>query len=166
MESHEVIKQAFRNAGPKEVAAEMGLSLSLVYKWAQPNTELGSGSRNPLDRVSRLMEITKEPALIQWLCQKAGGHFVNNPPSSCKEGFEVVPATTEIVQQFAGLLQVITQAALDHRITSDESEDIREVWDTLKCYTEGFVRCFEEGDFAALPVQNARAVRDVSPETA
>lgn len=149
MESHEVLKRAFENspAGPKEIASEMGVSLSLVYKWAQPNNDSGSGSRNPLDRVSQLMELTREPALAEWLCRRAGGYYVRNPKSSCEKGYEVVPATHEIVQQFAGLLAVISQAALDNTITPDESKEIRHVWDRLKAYCEGFVRCCEEGDF-------------------
>lgn len=149
MESHEVLKHAFDQspAGPKEIAAEMGVSLSLVYKWAQPNTESGSGSRNPLDRVSELMELTRDPALVEWLCEQSGGYYVRNPKSSCEKGYEVVPATHEIVQQFAGLLAVISQAAIDNTITPDESAEIRRVWDRLKAYCEGFVRCCEEGDF-------------------
>ena len=75
MESHEIIKEAFEETSPKEIAAELGVSLSLVYKWAQPNTELGSGSRNPLDRVAELVRITKNPKLVQWLCHQAGGHL-------------------------------------------------------------------------------------------
>lgn len=149
MESHEVLKRAFDQspAGPKEIASELGVSLSLVYKWAQPNTETGSGSRNPLDRVSELLELTRDPAIVEWLCQQSGGYYVRNPKSSCEKGYEVVPATHEIVQQFAGLLAVISQAALDNTITPDESAEIRRVWDQLKAYCEGFVRCCEEGDF-------------------
>ena len=149
MESHEVLKRAFDQSpsGPKEIASEMGVSLSLVYKWAQPNTDTGSGSRNPLDRVSELIELTRDPALVEWLCEQSGGYYVRNPKSSCEKGYEVVPATHEIVQQFAGLLAVISQAALDNTITPDESAEIRRVWDRLKAYCEGFVRCCEEGDF-------------------
>ncbi len=151
MESHDVIRLAFKKCGPKEIASEMGLSLSLVYKWAQPNTELGSGSRNPLDRVNQLRELTQDTGLVQWLCQKAGGYFVRNPRSICDEGFEVVPATNEIVQQFADLLSTISKAAVDNSITDDESEQIRAVWEHLKGYAEGFVRCCEEGDFENIP---------------
>ncbi len=149
MESHEVLKKAFDSSqtSPKQIAAEMGVSLSLVYKWAQPNTASGSGSRNPLDRVSELMALTREPAIAEWLCEKAGGYYVRNPKSTCEKGYEVVPATHEIVQQFAGLLAVISQAAVDNTITADESAEIRRVWDRLKAYCEGFVRCCEEGDF-------------------
>ena len=51
------------------------------------------------------------------------------------------------MQQFASLLTVISQAAVDNEITDDESEEIRDCWDELKAYAEGFVRCCEEGDF-------------------
>jgi hypothetical protein len=61
-----------------------------------------------------------------------------------------MPATQEIVQQFANLLSSISQAALDNAITEKEASAIRHVWDELKRYTEGFVRCCEEGDFAHL----------------
>ncbi len=151
MDSHDVIRKAFKNRGPKEVAAEMGLSLSLVYKWAQPNTDMGSGSRNPLDRVDQLRTLTGDSGIIEWLCQQAGGYFVRNPKSFCDEGFEVVPATNEIVQQFADLLSTISKAAVDNSITDDESEEIRSVWEHLKGFTEGFVRCCEEGDFEHIP---------------
>ncbi|MEM8955481.1 MAG: phage regulatory CII family protein [Verrucomicrobiota bacterium] len=154
MESHEVIKQAIDKVGPKEVAAQLALSLSLIYKWAQPPEEgKGSGSRNPLDRIHELVEITGDTDLIQWLCQQSGGFFVRNPKSFCEDGFEVVPATNEIVQQFADLLSEITQAALDNSITEEESDSIRRVWDRLKMHTEGFVTCCEEGDFQKIPVQ-------------
>ncbi|MDF1852926.1 MAG: hypothetical protein P1U85_18960 [Verrucomicrobiales bacterium] len=149
MESHEVLKKAFEsaNTSPKEIASELGVSLSLVYKWAQPNSETGSGSRNPLDRVEALLELTREPEIAEWLCQKAGGYFVRNPKSSCEQGYEVVPATHTIVQQFAGLLDVVSKAAQDNNIDPHESAEIRIVWDRLKAYCEGFVRCCEEGDF-------------------
>ncbi|MEM7697274.1 MAG: phage regulatory CII family protein [Verrucomicrobiota bacterium] len=149
MESHEVLRDAFDSptTSPKEIASEMGVSLSLVYKWAQPNTELGSGSRNPLDRVSDLIDLTKHSPILEWLCQKSGGYFVRNPKSSCEEGYEVFPATHTIVQQFAGLLDVVSKAAEDNTITADESAQIRRVWDELKSFCEGFVRCCEEGDF-------------------
>ncbi len=147
MESHEIIKDAVDKTGPKEVAAELGLSLSLIYKWAQAAEEDGSGSRNPLDRVLQLVEITDDHSLIQWLCVRTGGYYVHNQHKESEDGYEVVPATNEIVQQFADLLQVITRAAFDQSISEDESERIRKVWEDLKRYTEGFVRCCEDGDF-------------------
>lgn len=149
MESHEVLKEAFEspNTSPKEIASDLGVSLSLVYKWAQPNSETGSGSRNPLDRIDTLMKLTGHTGIAEWMCRRGGGYFVRNPKSTCEKGYQVVPATHTIVQQFAGLLDVVSRAAEDNSITPDESADIRIVWDTLKSYCEGFVRCCEEGDF-------------------
>ncbi|MGC6427285.1 MAG: phage regulatory CII family protein [Akkermansiaceae bacterium] len=147
MESHEVLKKAFQSCSPKEVASELGVSLSLVYKWAQEQSASGSGSRNPLDRLLEIMRLTGEPRIIEWLCEKSDGYFVRNPESNCEQGFEVLPATNEIVSQFGGLLTRISQAAVDQSITPDEANEIRQQWDKLKCYGEGFVRCCEEGDF-------------------
>jgi hypothetical protein len=160
MESHEVIKEAFTRTSPKAVAADLQVSLSLVYKWAQPCTDLGSGSRNPLDRIARLIELTGEPKIIEWLCQQAGGHFVSNPDTKGSVAYEIETGTNEIVNQFAQLLGVITHAAADRSISTEESERIREVWDHLKSVTEGFVRCCEEGDFeqAASLARSARSI--------
>lgn len=150
MESYEIFKEAFKRSSPKAVASELGVSLSLVYKWAQEQSETGSGSRNPLDRLLEIIRLTEEPRIIEWLCEKSDGYFVRNPPSSCEQGFEVLPATNEIIAQFSELLSQISQAALDSSITLDEAKDIRAQWDRLKCYGEGFVRCCEEGDFTQM----------------
>jgi len=150
MESYEIFKEAFKKCSPKEIASELGVSLSLVYKWGQEQSESGSGSRNPLDRLLQVVQLTQELRLIDWLCEKNDGYFVRNPPSTCEKGFQVLPATTEIVSQFSGLLSRIAQAAHDNSITLDEAQEIREHWDRLKRYGEGFVRCCEEGDFAIM----------------
>lgn len=153
MESYEIFKEAFKKSSPKEIASELGVSLSLVYKWAQEQSESGSGSRNPLDRLLEIVRLTGELRLIDWLCEKSDGYFVRNPPSSCEKGFQVLPATNEIVSQFSNLLSRIAQAALDNSITLDEAQEIREQWDRLKCFGEGFVRCCEEGDFTMMGEQ-------------
>lgn len=147
MESHEVLRKAFAKTSPKAVAADLGVSLSLVYKWAEKQSEDGSGSRNPLDRLMKIIELSEDPSIVEWLCHRCGGYFVRNPESFCEKGYEVLPATNEIVGQFSGLLQHISQAAIDHSISGEEAAEIRECWNKLKSYTEGFVRCCEEGDF-------------------
>lgn len=147
MESHEVLKDAFKETSPKEVASELGVSLSLVYKWAQEQSELGSGSRNPIDRLVNIFELTGHHGIIEHLAEQCGGYFVRNPESHCEKGFQYLPATNEIVSQFSHLLTRISAAALDNSITGDEANEIRRVWDQLKGYAEGFVRCCEEGDF-------------------
>ncbi len=166
MESHEILKDALERSplGPKEIASALGVSLSLVYKWSQPSSESGSGARNPLERVEQLIDHTGDGAILEWLCRRSGGYYVRNPKSSCIKGYEVVPATHAIVQQFAGLLDVVSRAALDNTITPDESAEIRVVWDKLKSYCEGFVRCCEEGDFEQIQQDLEASESLVSPE--
>ncbi len=151
MESHEVLRDAFERTSPKEVASELGLSLSMVYKWAQPQSDQGSGSQNPLDRCAQLIRLTRDPKIVQWLCGQANGFFVRNPkPKNAEEHSAVLPAMNEIVQQFADLLEAITKAALDNHISKDEAERIRLEWEDLKTFAETFVHACEKGDFTAV----------------
>jgi len=147
MKSHEVLRDVFESCSPKEVAAGMGLPVSLVYKWAEPPTDQGSGALNPLDRVEALMRYTNDQRIIQWLCERVDGFFVKNANVAKSRSYAVVPATNKIVQEFADMLSVIATAALDNSITKGEAEKIRERWEDLKSVTEGFVSCCEHGNF-------------------
>lgn len=147
MESHEVLRRALRKTTPKAVAAELGVSLSLVYKWAEKPTEFNSGSKNPLDRVQQIIELSGDQGIVEWLCRQQGGHFVKDPEVSGAKFDEVVPATQQIIGHFSELLTEISAAAVDHSVSSAEAKDIREVWDKLKSYAEGFVRSCEKGEF-------------------
>jgi len=149
MESHELLRKIFDKKPPKEVSADLELSTSMVYKWAQPRDGEGSGIENPLDRVEALFSSTQDHRLIQWLCQRAGGFFILNPENTPHPHY-LIPATNQIVQDFADLLQVVASAAADNEITKAEAKQIRARWEELKSVTEGFVVCCEEGNFGAL----------------
>ena len=148
MESHELLREVFDQKAPKEVSADLGLSTSMIYKWTQPTSE-GSGIDNPLDRIEALYQSTGDHRLIQWVCQRAGGFFILNPQNQPHPHF-LIPATNQIVQEFADLLQVIAVAAADNQIVPDEAKQIRARWEKLKSVTEGFVACCEEGNFGPL----------------
>lgn len=150
MQSHEVLREVFQKCSAKQVAAAMDLSLSTIYKWAEPDEGTGSGTANPLDRIEALQKCTNDPRLVQWICQRAGGYFIHNPKTHNAHPAHLMPATNEIVQEFADLLAVIASAAADSKITRPEAAKIRERWEELKSVTEGFVLCCEEGNFATL----------------
>lgn len=150
MHSHEVLREVIQSGNAKEIAAEMGLSLSLIYKWAEPTEATGSGTVNPLDRIEALVKCTGDTRIVQWICERAGGFFIRNPKSAWPNPHFLIPATNQIVQEFADLLAVIAVAAADNAISKNESKDIRARWEELKAVTEGFVRCCEEGNFAAI----------------
>jgi transposase len=153
MQSHELLRQVFDKTSPKQISSEIGLSLSLIYKWAEPAAEDGSGATNPLDRVAQLVRVTNDERIVQWLAEHADGFFMKNPKKRWPHPFYVVPATNHIVQDFADLLSVIATAASDSHITAKEAKSIRARWEELKSITEGFVHCCEEGNFR--PIEEA-----------
>jgi hypothetical protein len=138
------------------VAADLGLSLSMIYKWAEPDDGTGSGAANPLDRIEALLRCTNDRRLVQWICERAGGFFILNPKTNKPHPSYLIPATNEIVQEFADLLAVIATAAADNQITQKEAVSIRARWEELKSVTEGFVACCEEGNFGALKDKTVR----------
>src|ERR1700690_2408711 len=147
MHSYELLHEVFDKKAPKQVAADLGLSLSMVYKWAEPpNHAAGSGTGNPLDRIEALLKSTGDQRLVQWLCQRAGGFFILNPKNTPHPHF-LIPATNQIVQEFADLLAVIANATADDKITKAEAKQIRARWEELKTVTEGFVAGCEMENF-------------------
>jgi hypothetical protein len=150
MQSHELLREVFTRTSVKQVAADLHLSLSLVYKWAEPDEGAGSGAANPLDRIETLVRSTGDTRIVQWICERAGGFFIKNPKTQWPHPHFLIPATNQVVQEFADLLAVVAAAAADNRISASEAKTIRARWEELKCATEGFVRCCEEGNFGHL----------------
>lgn len=150
MESYEVLKKALRKTTPKAVAAELGVSLSLVYKWAEKPADQEAGGKNPLDRLLQIIELSGDNDIVEWLCRKQGGYFVKDPDVSGAQVDHVVPATQEIIRHFSDLLNQISDAAVDHSVTKSEANDIRETWDKLKSHAEAFVRACEKGEFRTM----------------
>ena len=151
MQSHELLREVLQKCSAKQVAAELGLSLSMIYKWAEPpDVDAGSGTSNPLDRIEALQRCSGDPRLVQWICQRAGGFFIKNPKTTNPHPDFLIPATNEIIQEFADLLAVVANAVADNAITQDEAANIRGRWEELKSVTEGFVQCCEAGNFRPL----------------
>ena len=149
MQSYELLREVFQKRSAKQVAADLGLSLSMIYKWAEP-PDNASGTANPLDRLEALQRCTGDHRLVQWICQRAGGFYIKNPKTNNAHPEFLIPATNEIIQEFADLLAVIASAVADNQIVPKEAEDIRDRWEELKSVTEGFVQCCEKGNFRPL----------------
>ena len=159
MQSHELLREVFQQSSAKRVAADLGLSLSMIYKWAEPDDDGGSGTANPLDRIEALLRSCNDQRIVQWICQRAGGFFIANPKAGRPHATFLIPATNKIVQEFADLLAVIAAAASDNEINLNEAENIRARWEDLKTVTEGFVRCCEEGNFSTLKNEAERTAK-------
>lgn len=148
MQSHELLREVIKDGSAKQIAADLNLSLSLIYKWAEPPENVaGSGLTNPLDRLDQLIQSTRDSRLPQWICERAGGFFIHNPKAQVPHPYHLIPATNQIVQEFADMLGVIAAASRDNAITKTEAKDIRRRWEDLKRETEGFVHSCEQGTF-------------------
>ncbi len=150
MQSHEILKEILKKTSAKQIASDMGLSLSLIYKWTEaPAQDAGSGAVNPLDRIDQLLRSTSDRRIAQWVCERAGGFFIANPQIK-PHSQSLIPLTNEIVQEFADMLAVIATASADSKVTKEEARQIRRRWEELKTVTEGFVRAAEQGNFDEL----------------
>lgn len=148
MDSYEVMKKSVSDLGVKSVAADLGLSTSLIYKWCQPTkSDDASGADNPLDRLARVYELTGDRGPVEWLCRQADGYFVENiAKENDDEAVPLLHMTRRIVREFSELLDVLTASIEnDGQIDADESIKIRKEWEELKCSAEGFVGACEKG---------------------
>lgn len=165
MQSYELLQEVLKTTSAKQISAELGLSMSLIYKWAEkPESDAGGSGGNPLDRVDLLMKCSQDPRIIHWLCERFGGFFIKNPRTHSSHPDFLIPATNEIVQDFADLLAVIASAAGDNRIDPAESKKIRKRWEELKSVTESFVACCENGNFSG--IKDARKPVGTNPPAA
>jgi Phage regulatory protein CII (CP76) len=161
MHSHELMREVLERTSAKQISDDLKLSESMVYKWGQPRAS-GSGVSNPLDRIEAFLQSTGDHRLVQWICQRAGGFFIQNPKTPPHPHY-LIPATNQIVQDFADLLHVVAQAANDNEITPAEARQIRERWEELKSVTEGFVTGCEKGDFDHIREHAARRTTATAP---
>lgn len=141
MKSHEAIKRAIEAMGAKQVSSELGVSLSLLYKWSEPADE--SGAPNPLDRTAQLVKACRNTIALDWLCAQAGGVFVRNPARADKH-VDVLVETQRILKEFSDVLSAVSQAWEDARVSDAEARAIRKEWDELKSVAESFVMTCEE----------------------
>lgn len=147
MKSHEVLKQACKKKGPKNVAAHLNLSLATVHQWSRPPKPKGTGIINPLDRIAAIQEFTGEKQLAQWICQRAGGFFVENPLSKVSARAEFLTATAGVMRELAHLQAEVARVLGDKNVTQAECEELRKHWEKSKSDTERYVKECEAGCF-------------------
>ena len=117
MHSHELLREVIQKTSVKQIASDLNLSQSMIYKWAESDDGEGSGAVNPLDRIEQLIRSTQDRRLVQWICERAGGFFILNPKTNKPHPEYLIPATNEIVQEFADLLSVIALTAEENHLT-------------------------------------------------
>ncbi len=152
MESYEALRRAINKVGAKNVAAKMKLSAALVYKWCEaPAVDAhgeASGSRNPLDRIAQVYQLTGDDALVGWLCRRARGFLVKNPTPNVNVDAGVLAATQAMVKEFSDVLEAVSESVTNGEgVDETEAGRIRKEWEELKCLSESFVVACETGRF-------------------
>lgn len=143
MDSYEALKLAVNKVGAKRAADELGLSLSMLYKWIEPSHAGASGTANPLDRVAQLCRVANDTAPVAWLCQQFGGFFVKNAEARKLEAGQVLQETHRVLRQFSSVLDAVSRGFDDGKLTAEEARDIRAEWEALKSMGESFVGACE-----------------------
>lgn len=158
MKSWEVLRDATDKVGVKTLAAKLGLSTALVYKWCQESPKddpSASGARNPLDRVREIYEITGDPRMVNWLCNATGGFYVANPEVNPGQAEGKLLGTTQrVVEDFGEMLTAVSSSIEnDGQISPEEADRIRQRWESLKTTAECFVVACERGMYRHLKKQ-------------
>ena len=137
-----------RSAAHGRIAKVLGVSPSMLYKWREP-ADQGSGQPNPLHRTAQLIQATGDTRIVDWLAQKAGGHFT--PTEGETPAAALDQAANGLVREFGLLIADLAEASADQRVTPDETQRLRESWNRIRQRTEAFVRRCEKGEYGAAP---------------
>ncbi|MCA8940166.1 MAG: hypothetical protein KDB07_10170 [Planctomycetes bacterium] len=151
-ETWQELNEIIHELGVKKVAAALGISSSLIYKWCQaPKSDANpeaSGASNPLDRLFIIMELAGDERLIEYIARRAGGYFIPNPVHRSRKDLSFVSETMAILDKYADLMRFAEQSlSNDGKIDHDEAITLRRDWDKLKVRLETFVMHCEAGDF-------------------
>jgi hypothetical protein len=149
MDSHDVVKQILKEIPAKQIASDLRVSLSLVYKWAEPPL-IGSGASNPLDRTEMLTRISGGVAPLEWLCARLNGTFVPGAPPEIPE-LHVYQSRPELMRELGRLLAELAEIATEGDIPKTKVKSLRKQWEQVKKVTEMFVKAAERGRLKTVP---------------
>jgi len=143
-DSSDVLKKAIDKVGVKAVVNQLDVSQPYVYKWLQGKD--GSGTRNPLDRIKTIVDITGDTTPIDWLCKSFGGTFVKDDPTGGEfELSQYFQYHADISNKLSNLNSAILGAIIgDQRVDQEEYEDIQSKWYETKQVVESFVQACEK----------------------
>ena len=163
MESHDVVKNLLKKIPAKHVAQELGVSLSLVYKWAEAPI-VGSGTSNPLDRIEVLTRLAADMAPLEWLCTRFDGSFVKRPDMDVTTEDFVYRVSRIMVELGHVLGEFSKSASHPDRFSLEKVREIRMRWERAKNGIEKFLAAAEQGHYSEPPFGKAEpGARDSTP---
>ncbi|MDF9826571.1 hypothetical protein M2103_000975 [Ereboglobus sp. PH5-5] len=155
MESHDIVKELLKRVPAKHVAQELGVSLSLVYKWAEAPI-VGSGTSNPLDRIEVLTRLAGDMAPLEWLCSRFEGTFVKRPTEEITTE-DFLYRISRIIIELGHVLGEFSESdGSIELVSASKAQDVRLRWEKAKATIESFLIAAEQGQFS----KTARATGD------
>lgn len=116
------------SVGVKRFAASMGLSTRQV------NRMLSGAQPNPVERIIRSLQASQTDvgdAVLSYICQEAGGHFVKEPGT-------ITEASVNAVKECAEAIAAIS----DGELSKPDEQEVREAISALA----GLLRAVQYGD--------------------
>jgi hypothetical protein len=142
MKSQDVLREVLADSNIKQVAAELGVSVSLLHKWQ----EGAEHQVNPAERLAVLTRVTRDRRLLEWLCAEADGFFVRNVPVKVSPPADW-PAASGAVLKDLGQVQMALAETLAQPESAARTAVLRRHWQALKSHLERLVRTLEQGQF-------------------
>jgi hypothetical protein len=113
----ELIEQNPNGKSPKQIAAFLGVSIALVYKWAQDPE--ASGSPISLGHAMRLSLYTGDHRLINYFAEELGGVFIPLNPKKTNIK-DCTKALLKLIKEFGELASDSSAALSDGKLTGRE----------------------------------------------
>ncbi|MDD5728263.1 MAG: hypothetical protein PHV59_06855 [Victivallales bacterium] len=154
MNSRKILKLALKGCDRREVARAIGMSLgSLNNQVAGELPYFPKGNtQNFVDRIVNFIDISYETTgrmiLLEEIAEEFGFLLISNPMIHATS-MPAVAKVSEILRDFAAVVDEIGQATADGRIEFHEAAKIRTRWETMKRITEEFVLACETGAYDA-----------------
>ncbi len=150
MKSHELLKSIIKPYGCKEAASLLVVSLSLIHKWIKPRADGRSVEYNPLDRILKLMQATKDWRPLHWLCAQCGGYFVKSLPLKMWRQLTLVKAAGAVVSSSGRFMTLLGQAELAGKVSPELEAKLAEAWQELLTEGGSFMAALKQGSFRCL----------------
>jgi hypothetical protein len=153
MESHAIVKELLKKVSAKHVAQELGVSLSLVYKWAEAPI-VGSGTSNPLDRIEVLTRLANDMSMLEWLCSRFGGSFSRHSVEEDVTAEEFFSKVGHLLPELGHVLGgLFASTGAIEKVPAAKLRDMRLRWDKTKNTIESLLRAAERGYFSQPPFE-------------
>ena len=150
MNSRQALKKALKGADRNVVAKAMEMQIgSLNNQVAGELPYYPKGKTlNFVDRTMNFMEAVEAEngklILLEWMAEEFSCILIRNPVVNVSDS-PAISKISEILQDFAAVIDETGKAAADQKIEPHEADKIRAKWEIMKRTTEEFVLACETG---------------------